>query len=238
MATRWEDLAPGVVRRRLSGWDETVGAVAGTDGVLLVDAGPSLPAGEEIGAELRDRFGVPVTHVVLTHPHFDHVLGAGAFPAAERFGRLPAGGPAEAAADAVRQGLDAGLAEAAAGALAALPPPREIALGERLTLDLGGGRTVVLAALGPAHSPNDLVVLVPGPVPVVFCGDLVEESGEPQAGTDAEPARWPAALDRLLALGGPEARYVPGHGAVVDAAFVRAQRAALAERFGDVPGAA
>ncbi|MGG7608629.1 MBL fold metallo-hydrolase, partial [Streptomyces sp. ZG43] len=43
--------------------------------------------------------------------------------------------------------------------------------------------------------------------------------------------RWPEALDRLLALGGPDAVYVPGHGAVVDAAFVRAQRDELARRF-------
>jgi glyoxylase-like metal-dependent hydrolase (beta-lactamase superfamily II) len=67
----------------------------------------------------------------------------------------------------------------------------------------------------------------------VFCGDLVEESGEPQAGHDARPAWWPAALDRLLALGGEQARYVPGHGAVVDAAFVRTQRDRLADRFRD-----
>jgi glyoxylase-like metal-dependent hydrolase (beta-lactamase superfamily II) len=49
------------------------------------------------------------------------------------------------------------------------------------------------------------------------------------------PSRWPAALDRLLALGGDDALYVPGHGAVVDAAFVRAQRDALAARFGVSP---
>lgn len=46
------------------------------------------------------------------------------------------------------------------------------------------------------------------------------------------PARWPEALDRLLALGGEDALYVPGHGAVVDASFVRAQRAVLAARAG------
>ncbi len=74
--------------------------------------------------------------------------------------------------------------------------------------------------------------MVPGDPVVVFCGDLVEESGEPQAGPDAVPSHWPAALDRLLALGGEDALYVPGHGAVVDAAFVRAQRDALASRFG------
>ncbi|KPC69557.1 hypothetical protein ADL27_54085, partial [Streptomyces sp. NRRL F-6602] len=73
---------------------------------------------------------------------------------------------------------------------------------------------VLLANLGPGHTAHDLAVLVPGTPDVVFCGDLVEESGEPQAGPDALPARWPEALDRLLALGGPDAVYVPGHGAV------------------------
>jgi glyoxylase-like metal-dependent hydrolase (beta-lactamase superfamily II) len=91
---------------------------------------------------------------------------------------------------------------------------------------------VLLANMGPAHSGHDLAVLVPGTPEVVFCGDLVEESGEPQAGRDAVPSRWPAALDRLLELGGEDAVYVPGHGAAVNAEFVRAQRAALAARFG------
>jgi glyoxylase-like metal-dependent hydrolase (beta-lactamase superfamily II) len=70
---------------------------------------------------------------------------------------------------------------------------------------------------------------------VVFCGDLVEESGDPQADDAAVPARWPGTLDALLALGGETARYVPGHGAVVDARFVREQRDALARRFGAGP---
>lgn len=95
---------------------------------------------------------------------------------------------------------------------------------------------MLLANVGPGHTGHDLAVLVPGTAHgrpgVVFCGDLVEESGEPQAGPDAVPSRWPAALDRLLELGGEDALYVPGHGAVVDAAFVRAQRDALAGRFG------
>ncbi|PRC55631.1 MBL fold metallo-hydrolase, partial [Mycobacterium sp. ITM-2017-0098] len=41
---------------------------------------------------------------------------------------------------------------------------------------------------------------------------------------------WPATLDRVLDAGGESAAYVPGHGAVVDAAFVRWQAAWLAAR--------
>ncbi|HET9889310.1 MAG TPA: MBL fold metallo-hydrolase, partial [Mycobacterium sp.] len=47
---------------------------------------------------------------------------------------------------------------------------------------------------------------------------------------DSDVAAWPATLDRLLAAGGPEAIYVPGHGSVVDAEFVRRQRDWLARR--------
>lgn len=239
--TAWEALAPGVLRRRLPGWDETVGAVAGPDGVLLVDAGPSLAAGGTIRRELRELLGLPVSHVVLTHPHFDHVLGAGAFAGAEVYGAvgLPGlfgrRGRAALAEDAVRHGAPRREAENAADAL---PVPRHTVSGE-VTVSLGGrhpgGRQVLLANVGPGHTGHDLAVLVPGAGgegEVVFCGDLVEESGEPQAGPDAHPALWPAALERLLTLGGEEAVYVPGHGAVVDAAFVRAQRAALTRRLG------
>ncbi|WP_461030971.1 MBL fold metallo-hydrolase, partial [Streptomyces sparsus] len=128
---------------------------------------------------------------------------------------------------AVRHGVPA---DAAAEAADVLVAPHHQVSGE-LTVSLGGDRRVLLANVGPGHTGHDLAVLVPGEPDVVFCGDLVEQSGEPQAGPDAHPARWPAALDRLLVLGGPDAVYVPGHGAVVDAAFVHAQREELARRF-------
>ncbi|MEU4109637.1 MBL fold metallo-hydrolase [Streptomyces sp. NPDC027717] len=229
----WERLAEGVGRCRLPGWDCTVGLVVGSGTALVVDAGSSLAEGAGLRAAARTLAGRDVTHLALTHPHFDHVLGASAFAGAEVYGAvgLDVVFTHERAAlrlDAVDHGLAAGEAEAATRALV---PPAHAVSGE-WTLDLGGGRQVLLANVGPGHTGHDLAVLVPGSPEVVFCGDLVEESGEPQAGPDAVPARWPAALDRLLELGGEDALYVPGHGAVVDAAFVRRQRDALAVRFG------
>ncbi|MFE0358378.1 MBL fold metallo-hydrolase [Streptomyces nigra] len=235
----WERLADGVGRCRLPGWDCTVGLVAGEGAALAVDAGSSLAEGARLRTQAQWLTGHRVTHLALTHPHFDHVFGAAAFAGAEVYGPVGmetvlAGRHAreELRADAVRHGLDAAAAEEAADALVV---PRHPVSGE-WTLDLGGGRQVLLANVGPAHTAHDLVVLVPGRLPgdpeVVFCGDLVEESGEPQAGPDAVPSHWPAALDRLLDLGGEDALYVPGHGAVVDAEFVRRQRDGLAARFG------
>ncbi|MGW5605241.1 MBL fold metallo-hydrolase [Streptomyces sp. NPDC003753] len=236
----WEALGARAGRTRLPVWDCTAGLVVGDDAALLVDAGSSRAEGarlrgaaerllEPLGGDRR------VTHLALTHPHFDHVFGAAAFAGAEVFGavgidRVLAYGRGELVADAVRNGLDP--AEAAEAADALVRPHHQVS-GE-WTLDLGGVQ-VLLANVGPGHTAHDLVVFVPGDPgfpEVVFCGDLVEESGEPQSGPDAIPSHWPAALDRLLELGGEDAVYVPGHGAVVDAGFVRGQRDELAARFG------
>ena len=71
---------------------------------------------------------------------------------------------------------------------------------------------------------------------VVFTGDLVEESADPAIDSDSDVAAWPTTLDRVLAVGGPDAIYVPGHGEVVDAEFVRRQRDWLSRRSGSAPG--
>ncbi len=228
----WERLTRRTGRRRLPVWDCTVGLVVGDDSVLLVDPGSSVHEGAQLRAEAERLTGRHVTHIAFTHGHFDHVLGGAAFSGAEVYGAVGLdaelrAGRDELRGDAVRHGLDPAEAAEAADLLV---PPRHLVSGE-WTLELGGVQAL-LANVGPGHTRYDLAVFVPGERETVFCGDLVEESGEPQAGPDAVPAQWPAALDRLLALGGEDALYVPGHGAVVDAAFVRAQRDTLAARFG------
>lgn len=229
----WERLADGVGRCRLPGWDCTVGLVVGAGSALMIDAGSSLAEGARLRTEARALAGRRVTHLALTHAHFDHVFGAAAFTDAEVYGatgveRVLTREREALRKDAVENGLHARVADEA---VAALTYPRHL-VSDDLPLSLGDDRQVLLANVGPGHTTHDLAVLVPGSPPVVFCGDLVEESGDPQAGPDAVPPRWPAALDRLLSLGGEDAVYVPGHGAVVDAGFVRAQRDALATRFG------
>lgn len=234
----WEQLAPGCARRRLPGFDATAGVVAGAERLLVVDTGATLHEGERLRAEIRALTGRAPTDAVLTHGHFDHVLGTAAFAGARvhaadglaaALAAPDARLRAELLADAVHHGIDPGQAAAAVEALAV--PDVSVEQAAEYEMDLGD-RRVVLAAVGPGHTGFDLAVLVPGAPAVVFCGDLVEESGEPQAGPDAVPHRWPRALDRLLDLGGETALYVPGHGAVVGARFVRAQRDALARRFG------
>ena len=97
-------------------------------------------------------------------------------------------------------------------------------------IDLGD-RAVTIAHPGRGHTASDLVVVAQGEGGVVvFTGDLVEESADPAIDADSDVAAWPATLDRLLAIGGPQAIYVPGHGKVVDAEFIRWQRDWLSAR--------
>jgi glyoxylase-like metal-dependent hydrolase (beta-lactamase superfamily II) len=87
-----------------------------------------------------------------------------------------------------------------------------------------GGRVVELRHLGRGHTDGDLVVLV-ADAHVLFAGDLIEEGGPPSFG-DAFPLDWPATAGHVAALAsGP---VVPGHGKVVDRAYVQRQAADLA----------
>ena len=86
MHYRWSDLANGSVHRcRLPFCDVTIGLVRGRSGALLVDTGTTLVEAGAIDADVREIAGCTVTHVVLTHKHFDHVLGSSQFAGAEVF---------------------------------------------------------------------------------------------------------------------------------------------------------
>ncbi len=223
----WETLTSGVHRCRLPFCDVTIGLVRGRAGTLLVDTGTTLAEAAAIDVDVRQLAGRPVSYIVLTHKHFDHVLGSSLFGGAEIYCAPEVAGYLTSAtdqirADALRHGADAAEVDAAIAALR--PPHREI---YDASVDLGD-RTVHITYLGPGHTASDLVVVAPattgGERVVVFTGDLVEESADPAIDADSDVAAWPATLDRLLAVGGPDAIYVPGHGEVVDAAFVRRQR--------------
>jgi glyoxylase-like metal-dependent hydrolase (beta-lactamase superfamily II) len=168
--------------------------------------------------------------VVNTHAHHDHCFGNAAFRPGEVWALRGCAADLAATGERQRSDVVAGLRSAGQDADADLVAAAPIDLPDRLVDDVAvldiGGREVVLRFLGRGHTASDLVVEVEttDDGTVVFAGDLVEE-GAPPAFEDAFPAEWPATLGRLHALArGP---VVPGHGAVVDADFVGAQRAEL-----------
>jgi glyoxylase-like metal-dependent hydrolase (beta-lactamase superfamily II) len=231
MNLTWEALADGVYRCRLRFLDVTVGLVVGSVETLLIDCGTTLSEARLMAEDIGELTGSTVSRLVLTHHHFDHILGAGGFGDAEMYAAPPVAAAlgdrlADVCAEAVRYGADP--AETDRAARATRVPDHLV---WHADIDIGG-RVVRVEHPGAGHTDHDLVVIVPpvvaGQPVVLFCGDLVEESADPATGPDSHVAMWPATLDRLLALGGEDSIYVPGHGAVVNADFVRAQRDWLA----------
>lgn len=223
----WEELSGGVHRCRLPFLDVSVGLVGGRQRLLLVDCGTTLVEAAAVADDARELTGRTVTDVVMTHHHFDHILGSAGFPDARGYAAPPVAVALSAGLDAVceaalRYGADP---DQVARTRRAARPPEHLVW--QADIDLGD-RIVAVEHPGRGHTDHDLVVVV-GPADaadraVVFCGDLVEESAVPAVDAGSDLRAWPSTLDRLLGLGGEHGIYVPGHGAAVDADFVRGQR--------------
>jgi glyoxylase-like metal-dependent hydrolase (beta-lactamase superfamily II) len=226
MNDRFVEVAGGVHVLRYPVLDVNVTLVVGDGEALLVDTLSTADQAEELAAAARAVAPHPWT-IVNTHHHFDHCFGNATLAGD---GCRPIWGHEQAAA-LLRQhatalqrewyeewlpthpDLAAGLAE-----VRVLPPTSTVHLSADLEI---GGRTVSLRHLGRGHTAGDLVVQVPD-ADVVVAGDLVEQGGPPTFG-DAYPLEWPEAVAALLRLAGPATVVIPGHGAIVDEAFVRAQ---------------
>ncbi len=78
----WERLGDGVHRCRLPFLDVTIGLVCGRTGTLLIDTGTTLAEANAIKADVAEIADSAVSHIVLTHNHFDHILGSSAFDGA------------------------------------------------------------------------------------------------------------------------------------------------------------
>jgi glyoxylase-like metal-dependent hydrolase (beta-lactamase superfamily II) len=238
MAAHWTTVAPGIHQLRSAPFDLSVVVIEGEEGLLMVDTGADPAEARDILDEILVRFDRPVRWVVNTHAHFDHtfgnqVVGPGSAVDAAIYGHAGIGrhfdryeGPRLAAwrADPARE-------PARCWSDVRLTAPTHPV--ERMTrLDLGG-REVELHPQPPAHTDTDLVILAPAER-VWVVGDLVEESGPPIYGSGCYPLGWPRVLDALVAAMRPGDVVIPGHGRVVDRAFVARQAGELrtiADRF-------
>ena len=220
----WREIGDGVFVRRHPSFDINVGLVLGDGHCLVIDTREHLHAGQELANAVRQVTGTPWT-VVNTHAHFDHFMGNAAFlpgeiwsldrtrEIIERYGDVQRRVMIHLAGQREQEELAAGLAATP------LTPPSRTFSPPATVVDIGG-REVTLRHLGRGHTDNDIVISAAG-TDVVFAGDLVEE-GAPPAFEDAYPIAWGPTLDALIGLvSGP---VVPGHGDVVNPAFVRRQR--------------
>jgi glyoxylase-like metal-dependent hydrolase (beta-lactamase superfamily II) len=201
-----------VTRRGPAGVVSTV--VAGASGVLLVDAGWSVPAGDDLLAAVRRLGRGEPVGAVGTHAHPAHVGGNAALP----------------------PGVPVLLHDAAAAELRDRSAHVRT-LSSVTAVDLGD-RVVEVIHPGRGHTAGDLVVRVPD-ADVLVVGDLLRGDAPPSYGPDCWPLEWPASLDLVLQLLGDAGLAVPGHGDPMGRAAVEEQRdgtATVAEAVREIAG--
>ncbi len=196
-----------------------VGLVVGSTGALVVDTGSSPDLGRKILAAAREIAGeIPVSHVVVTHYHWDHLFGLGGFEDVDSLGHAAIEKDLAANSQLAAELANLGMAESEI-----VLPARTFELAA--TVELGDCRAEIIH-FGSGHTASDAVVFVPERQ-VVFAGDLLESANPPSVGPDTHLKDWPITLDGTLGtLRGPTV-IVPGHGPIMDRESAFIQRAEL-----------
>jgi glyoxylase-like metal-dependent hydrolase (beta-lactamase superfamily II) len=201
---------PGVASTDNEGFNSNAGFVVTRDGVVVIDALGTPALGAALVKAIRGVTSNPIRRVVLTHYHADHFYGLQA---------LKAAGADVWAHRAARQYFDSGEAQRRLEQRAhdlfpwvddktvLVQPDRW--LGEDTSFELGGVGFEV-THMGPAHSPEDVIVVV-AQEGVVFTGDILFAGRVPFVG-EADSKRWLERIDQLLQL--KPRLMVTGHGQV------------------------
>jgi glyoxylase-like metal-dependent hydrolase (beta-lactamase superfamily II) len=187
------------------------GFIVTDGGVVVIDALGSPAMASELLAEIRRVTQQPLRYVIVTHYHADHIYGLQVFKAA---------GATLLAHDAARLYLNSETAQqrlqASRKELAPwidektqlMPADRWLDADEtRLQV---GSVEIVIRHVGPAHTPEDLVVFVPQ-TGVLFAGDLFFRGRVPFVG-QADSRLWIKSLDRMIDF--KPGLVIPGHGPV------------------------
>jgi glyoxylase-like metal-dependent hydrolase (beta-lactamase superfamily II) len=177
-------------------------------GVVVIDALGSPALARRLLAEIRRHTDKPVTHVILTHYHADHIYGLQVLKAAGATIIANDEGREYLNSDTARLRLEQSRKDLAPWIDAGT---HLVAADRWLTGDTDivvGGVTFQVRHVGPAHTPEDEVIYVPGEK-VLFAGDLVFRGRIPYVG-QADSGHWVTALDTLLAF--DTKVIVPGHG--------------------------
>jgi len=180
-----------------------IGFIVGTESVAVIDPGGSPQLGLELRDAIRDLTDLPVSHVILTHIHPDHIFGSSAFADVEHivahrnFNRALAqrGNYYREAYNAlfVDQSIPTSLQST-------------LTVADELDIELGGRRLTVRAHR-TAHTDNDLSVF-DNATRTLWASDLIFAQRIPSL--DGSLTGWLEVMDELAAL--QAVQVIPGHG--------------------------
>ncbi len=218
----WVEIGDRVFVRRYAFFDQNIGVVLGSDGLMVIDTRSTYVQAREVVADLRELTSAPVSVVIDTHGHFDHAYGNAVFRPAPIWGHERCVTFMERTGEQRRSKIAADNPEIAAdlGEVVIDPPDRTFS--ETAFIDMGD-RRVELRFLGRGHTDHDIVIRVPD-ANVMFAGDLLENGAVPWFG-DGYPLDWPETAFRVAELA--TGVVVPGHGDHAGGAFADQQAAAI-----------
>ncbi len=210
------EIAPGVYVHQgaLAGLESparadsaNIGFVVGERCAAVIDSGGAVATGHALAAAIAATGNAAVCYVINTHVHFDHVLGNAAFAGGEA--RFTGHHELAEAMTANRAYFAEHFAEELGGpGNEALVIGPEQLVEDSLELDLGG-RTLVLRAVGRAHTTTDLTVHDVA-TNTLWTGDLLFRDRLPIV--DGSLKGWLAWMQQARAV--DYAHVVPGHGPV------------------------
>jgi glyoxylase-like metal-dependent hydrolase (beta-lactamase superfamily II) len=200
--------ASGVPSQANRGHTSNAGFVITKEGVVVFDALGTPVLGAEFLAEIRKRTQAPIARVIVSHYHADHFYGLTPFKAAGAEIWAHAAAKPYLESQAPKDRLAERSKTLAPWVPADMPlvlPTFFLSRDETFRL---GGLTFRVIPVGPAHTVEDLALLVEEEG-VLFVGDLMFAGRIPFVG-DADSRGWIAAIDRVV---GYEPRVmVGGHG--------------------------
>lgn len=199
---------PGAASSENQGFMSNAGFVVTPAGVVVFDALASPPLAEKLLGLIRGVTPQPIRTVIVSHYHADHFYGLQVFKAAgaEIWAHRAAEGATRTEEAAAR------LAQRKEALFPWVDEHTRLLEADRFLegdadFELGGVH-FALRHVGPAHSSEDMAMLVREDG-VLYAGDLVFRGRVPYVG-DADSRAWIGALDRLIAL--KPRVLVPGHG--------------------------
>lgn len=183
-----------------------IGVIIGETSIAVIDTGGSRAVGEALYRAIRQRSSLPISHVILTHVHPDHIFGASVF--AETGAKVVGHPDLHRALLDREQSYLTGFEDliGRGGFLGTWPARPETAPHE---IDLGG-RVLTLNVWPTAHTTTDLTVM-DSATGTLFSGDLIFHQHMPAL--DGSLKGWLRVLELLPDL--KASRVVPGHGGPV-----------------------
>jgi dienelactone hydrolase/glyoxylase-like metal-dependent hydrolase (beta-lactamase superfamily II) len=206
--------APGTYAN--SGHNNNLSFVITDAGVLVVNAGDNYLLAKALHDEIKKITDQPVKFVVLENGQGHAMLGSSYWQeqGVPVIAHVDAVHEIEEQSFALLEVMQARVKEKAEATRVVLP---DQTFEEQMVIELGGER-IELLNLGPAHSPGDIIVWLPGKK-LVISGDMAFHQRMLPLFEHTDSKAWIETWDKFEALGAEVV--IPGHGGPTDMATVR-----------------